>query len=118
MPKESRFLAVSDAVAAGFEPIEGWFQTTASDLAREATARGVTGGTWFDRMRRGGFEHIEKHDDRVLAFATRLGAGRHEFSYLVRATASGEFSVAGTHTEEMYAPKVTGRWPATTVIVR
>ena len=48
VPKESRFLAVTDAVAAGFEPIEGWFQTTASDLARDATVRGGR-RHWLDR---------------------------------------------------------------------
>ena len=42
-------------------------------------------------------------------FATRLSEGRHEFSYLVRATTAGTFNVAGTWAEEMYAPEVNGR---------
>ena len=116
---ETRYLAVSDALPGGFEPIEGWFQTTAPDLARVATVTGGGGDRdWLARLRRGGFDHVEKHDDRVLAFATRLGAGRHEFSYLVRATTAGQFLAPGTRAEEMYAPEVTGRAAAATVTVR
>ena len=44
-----------------------------------------------------------------MLFATRLSEGRHEFSYLVRATTAGTFNVAGTWAEEMYAPEVNGR---------
>ena len=37
----------------------------------------------------GGFDHVESHDDQVRLFATRLGEGHHEFSYIVRATTAG-----------------------------
>lgn len=57
-------------------------------------------------------------DDRVVAFATRLGSGRHEFSYVVRATTAGSFQAAGARLEAMYAPELGGRSEATTVTIR
>ena len=68
--------------------------------------------------RRGGFDVVEKHDDKVVAFATRLAAGRHEFTYLVRATTAGTFGAAGASGEAMYAPEVMGRGAAVTITVK
>src|SRR5262249_48895900 len=34
---EGRYLALTDPLPAGFEPIDDWFETTARDLADEAT---------------------------------------------------------------------------------
>jgi uncharacterized protein YfaS (alpha-2-macroglobulin family) len=117
LPKERRYVAVSDMMPAGFEAIDGWFRTTAGDLARDASQQS-SDVSWMERWRRGGFDHVEKHDDRVLLFATRLSEGRHEFSYLVRATTSGTFRASGTRAEEMYAPEVNGRTAATTVVIK
>jgi len=114
---EARYLALTDPVPAGFEPLDAWFQTTASDLAREAD-QGSRDGDWGSVWRRGGFEHVEKHDDRVLGFATRLGSGTHEFSYLVRATTAGTFAAAGAGVEAMYEPAYGGRSEAATISVR
>jgi uncharacterized protein YfaS (alpha-2-macroglobulin family) len=105
---EGRYLALTDPVPAGFEPIDGWFATTARDLAQGATSE----------LRRDVFDYVEKHDDRVLAFATQLRSGRHEFSYLVRATTSGVFRASGARVEAMYAPELGGRSEAATVTVR
>ena len=115
MPQERRYVAVVDPLAAGFEPVDGWFRTTAADLARD----GSTGDASFmERWRRGGFDYVEKHDDRVSLFATRLSAGRHEFSYLVRATTAGTFTTGGTWAEEMYAPEVHGRGEAARITIK
>ena len=114
---EGRYLALADPLPAGVEPIESWFHTTSSDLAREATSAGAGNG-WLSRWRRGGFDYVEKHDDRVLAFATRLGSGRHQLSYLVRATTAGTFGAQGARLEAMYAPELNGRSQAATIIVR
>ena len=127
-PAERRFVAVTDPLPAGFEAVEGWFATTASDLAREASVGGPRdadarrggrgGGDWFARMQRGGFDYVEKFDDRVQLFATRLGDGRHEFSYLVRATTSGTFLATSAWVEQMYEPEVNGRTAPAKVEVR
>jgi len=117
LPKERRYVAVTDAMAAGFEAVDSWFATTATDLARDATSQSSDNS--FDaQWRRGGFEHVEKFDDRVAIFATRLSEGRHEFSYVVRATTAGVFTAGGAWAEEMYAPEVNGRSAATILTIR
>jgi len=105
--KERRYVAVTDPIPAGTEAVETWFATTASALVQEQESQEAT--SWWDWWERGGFDHIERHDDRVLLFATRLGEGDHEFSYLIRATTAGTFVTAPTHAEEMYEPEVFGR---------
>jgi uncharacterized protein YfaS (alpha-2-macroglobulin family) len=113
LPHEGRFLALTDPLPAGFEAVDAMLATTARDDAAQATTQSSR-----DRLawwRRGGFEHVEKHDDRVVAFATRLAAGRHELTYLVRATTSGVFNVPGAWGEAMYAPEITGRSAAAVV---
>ena len=108
-------MAVTDPLPAGFEPVESWFATTAAALGAKQDDQGdarATGRRWWQR---GGFDHVERHDDRVQLFATRLSEGRHEFSYVVRATTAGTFRTAPARAEEMYEPEVFGR-TATTVI--
>ena len=116
LPQERRFVAVTDALPGGLEAVDGWFRTTAADLARDASSQ-PGDGSFDEQWRRGGFDHVEKYDDRVVLFATRLSDGRHEFSYLVRATTAGSFSVTGTWAEEMYAPEVFGRTAADVIKV-
>jgi hypothetical protein len=117
LPKEARFVAVTDPLAAGFETVDGFFRTTAQDLARDASVSD-TDGDWMSWFQKGGFDHVERRDDQVQLFATRLGAGTHEFSYLVRATTSGTFVVAGTAAEMMYAPEVFGRAASTSITIK
>ena len=74
LPKERRYVAVTDALAGGFEAVDGWFRTTAADLAQEASSQ-PEDKSFFARFRRGGFDHVEKYDDRVVLFATRLSEG-------------------------------------------
>ena len=66
----------------------------------------------------GGFDHVERHDDRVTLFATRLSEGPHEFTYMVRATTAGHFIAAPAHVEEMYEPEVFGRTASAVVEVK
>ena len=117
LTKERRFVAVTDPLPAGFEPVESWFATTARALgaAQRQNDAEDEEGSWTSWWRRGGFDHVERHDDRVQLFATRLSEGRHEFSYVVRATTSGTFRTAPARAEEMYEPEVFGR-SATSVI--
>ena len=118
---ERRYVAVTDPLPAGFEAVDGFFRTTAADLAAgtdlqsgpEPDPNGW--GAWWDHD---GFDRIEKFDDRVELLATKLGAGQYKFSYLVRATTSGTFNAAGTRAEEMYAPDVNGRAAAATIIIK
>jgi uncharacterized protein YfaS (alpha-2-macroglobulin family) len=116
--KERRFVAVTDPIPAGTEPVESWFATTANDLAnsqRKAEEAASGGWNWWER---GGFDHVERHDDRVDLFATRLGEGTHEFTYLVRATTAGTFNAAPLRVEEMYTPEIFGRTASAVVEVK
>jgi uncharacterized protein YfaS (alpha-2-macroglobulin family) len=109
VPQERRFVAVRDPLPGGAEAVDGWFRTTALDLARDRAIPDAAGESPFAWVDRGGFDHVEKYDDRVELFATRLAQGRHTFTYLVRATTAGTFRAPGASAEEMYAPEVSGR---------
>jgi uncharacterized protein YfaS (alpha-2-macroglobulin family) len=117
VPKERRYVAVVDPLPAGFEAVESWFATTTSDISRQQR-EDAEQGDWTSWWQRGGFDRVERHDDRVQLFATRLGEGEHVFSYVVRATTAGTFRTAPTHAEEMYSPEVFGRTPGATVTVQ
>ncbi|MBW8713848.1 MAG: hypothetical protein JF632_07165, partial [Acidobacteria bacterium] len=116
-------VAVTDPIPAGFEAVESWFSTTAQTMASHQDRQTTPDGearvddeeSWEALWRYGGFDHVERHDDRVQLFATRLSEGTHEFSYIVRATTAGTFRTAPARAEEMYEPEVFGR-TATAVI--
>ncbi|HXE79584.1 MAG TPA: MG2 domain-containing protein [Vicinamibacterales bacterium] len=122
LTKERRYVAVTDPLPAGFEPVESWFATTAAALAAEQDRQREYDGTdedaWTNWWRRGGFDHVERHDDRVNLFATRLSEGVHVFSYIVRATTAGRFRTAPARGEEMYEPEVFGRTSTAVIEVR
>jgi len=125
LTKERRFVAVTDPLPAGFEAVESWFATTRRQLAAQQDQGRYIGrdgepedGEWDAWWRRGGFDHVERHDDRVQLFATRLSEGRHEFSYIVRATTAGTFKTAPARAEEMYSPEVFGRTASTLIEVK
>jgi uncharacterized protein YfaS (alpha-2-macroglobulin family) len=118
LTKERRYVAVTDPLPAGFEPVESWFASTAATLRNAQDDQGDAGQDWTSWWRRGGFDHVERHDDRVLLFATRLSEGTHEFSYIARATTAGTFRTAPSRAEEMYEPEVFGRTATAMIEVR
>jgi uncharacterized protein YfaS (alpha-2-macroglobulin family) len=115
--KERRYVAVTDPIPAGTEPVESWFATTAASLRQDINADN-SGSSWWETWERGGFDYVERHDDRVNVFATRLGEGTAVFRYLVRATTAGTFITAPAHVEEMYEPEVFGRTATAVVEVK
>jgi uncharacterized protein YfaS (alpha-2-macroglobulin family) len=117
LTKERRYVAVTDPLPAGFEPVESWFATTAA-LVTRPEQQDESEKSWRSWWERGGFDHIERHDDRVLLFATRLSEGRHVFSYVARATTAGTFRTAPARAEEMYQPEIFGRTETTVVTVK
>ena len=116
--KERRYVAITDPIPAGTEPVESWFATTATDLAEAQNKQDRGGDDWYAWWQRGGWDHVERHDDRVDLFATRLGEGNHEFTYMLRATTAGTFITAPLHAEEMYEPEVFGRTATDVVEVK
>src|SRR3954464_1946814 len=67
LTKERRFVAVSDPLPAGFEPVESWFATSAAKLSAAQDPQAVW-TDWNEWWQRGGFDHVERHDDRVDLF--------------------------------------------------
>ncbi len=128
LTKERRFVAVTDPIPAGFEAVESWFATTARTLASRQDRQSNPNDKepkndgeedrWDAWWQDGGFDHVERHDDRVQLFATRLSEGLHEFSYIVRATTAGTFRTAPARAEEMYEPEIFGRTPTTVIEIR
>ncbi len=118
LTKERRYVAVTDPLPAGVEPVESWFATTAASLGGQQDDQGDTSNDWTSWWQRGGFDHVERHDDRVELFATRLSEGRHVFSYVVRATTAGTFRTAPARAEEMYTPEVFGRTGTSVVEIK
>ena len=119
LPKERRFVAVTDPLPAGFEAVDSWFETTKSSLAQQTLQYGERSqGGWRGNWGVGYFDHVERHDDRLQLYATSLSEGSHTFSYVVRATTSGTFTTAPTRVEEMYSPEIFGRTASTQIEVR
>ena len=120
VPKERRFVAVTDPLPAGFEAVESWFNTTTDTLAasEQQDAQRSRGSEWVPWWMLSGFDHAERHDDRVQLFATRLHEGTHVYSYVARATTAGTFRTAPTHAEEMYTPEIFGRTTSAVIEVK
>ncbi len=96
VPEGRNHVALVDALPAGLEP--GGIER--SDYASIRRHRGWS-STWY--------EHSNIRDERVEAFASRLGGGVYELNYLARATTPGHFIVPPARAEEMYEPETVGR---------
>jgi uncharacterized protein YfaS (alpha-2-macroglobulin family) len=94
-PETRHHVAITDYLPAGLEPIQTKFVTSAVEPDK---TKGSYSAYWISNK--------EIHDDRVDVFADYLWSGEHSFSYLARATTSGNFVVAGARAELMYDPDV------------
>ncbi|MET0593386.1 MAG: hypothetical protein ABW133_11840, partial [Polyangiaceae bacterium] len=97
-PEQRAYVAVSDALPAGFEPVQSSFATSATAVAKASPRE----NQWW-------MSYQEMHDDRVDAFANWFWEGQHTFSYLVRATHVGKFVVPAATAQEMYVPATNAR---------
>lgn len=103
VPQARHYVVVDDPLPAGLEAVQVTFATTSAATARMEEDESA-GEEWWS-----GFTHIEKQDDRVLLFADWLPEGVHTYTYLMRATTPGTFTLPPTRAEEMYKPEVYGR---------
>jgi len=111
VPEDRTFVAVSDPLPAGFEPVD----TSLAIAAPDATEAGDDATRFYWSYE--GFDRVERRDRRVDFFATRLPDGEHQISYLARATTPGTFFAAPAHAEAMYEPEVSGRGAGATITV-
>lgn len=108
VPQELLYIVVEDPLPAGFEAVNPSFRTESEEAQRRLEAlietRPSRPRPWWT-----GFNHIERHDNRVILFADSLTPGVHVHRYLARALNFGTYIIPGTKVEQMYAPEVFGR---------
>ena len=94
------YLAVTDRLPAGFEPVE-------PDLATVGRVPELSEAHPFAGLLRGGgaqVDHVELHDDRVNVYFDHLWDDVVAASYLARATTPGRFVLPPAAAELMYEP--------------
>jgi uncharacterized protein YfaS (alpha-2-macroglobulin family) len=107
-------VALVDPLPAGLETMNPELAVTGPipNDPKEQQARGAYWwwyGPWY--------EHQNMRDERVEAFASLLWEGKHDYSYVARATTPGNFVVPPPKAEEMYMPETFGRGASDRVIV-
>ena len=105
-------VALLDPMPAGFEAVNPALATS-EPIPQADPADSFASRFWWYRW----FDHQNLRDDRAEAFATWLGAGSYEYTYVTRATTPGTFVVPPARAEQMYEPEVFGRSGNTTVTI-
>ena len=96
-PQDRLFVAVNSPVPAGFEIVNAALATSSGNALRNA-----------DDQYNFGFEHSEIYRDRIVLMADYLPAGEYTYTYLVQATASGDYFVPSARAECIYEPEIFG----------
>ncbi|CAN5892892.1 hypothetical protein BH11MYX4_BH11MYX4_50460 [soil metagenome] len=109
------YLAVTDRLPAGFQPIQPDLATVASapEIQKEHPFyEGLT--SWG-----GSASHVDVRDDRVNVYFDHVYGGNTAYAtYLVRATTPGEFTLPAARGELMYEPGSEGYSEGGRVVVR
>lgn len=111
IPQVRHFVVVDDPLPAGFVPVNLSFETESTELARELEKRRKQ--PWWQ-----GFRHVEMYKEKILLFADYLAPGIHTYTYLVRVTTPGTYSLPATRVEEMYTPEVFGRSGEKEIVIK
>ncbi len=115
-PTARNFVAVSDPVPGGIEPVNRDLETASqvdADKARDGF--GVRSHWWAHRDWRefgssdSGFYHRELGHDAVNFYSDFLGPGRYHLAWVGQVISGGEFQWLSAEAEEMYDPDVFGR---------
>jgi uncharacterized protein YfaS (alpha-2-macroglobulin family) len=97
------YVRVRDALPAGLEALNPALATTASQTP--------------SNQRPPNYDQIDRRDQEVDFYITKLAAGTHTFSYAARAGAAGIFQAPSATVAQMYAPAVRGVSPVGAVVV-
>jgi uncharacterized protein YfaS (alpha-2-macroglobulin family) len=121
-PSDLYYVVVEDPLPAGFEGVDLGLKTT-SVVGERPSLHNVTAKEEDDWLRRYGwgswwFSHSELRDEKAVLFAEYLPRGTYEYTYLMRASIPGEFSVIPASAYEMYFPDVFGRSDGGRFVVR
>ncbi len=104
-PREGWYMMVTDPIPAGFEAINYSLNSTGVDPARAGEFK-----YYWSRP--------DLRDDRAVFFTTYMWKGKHIYSYLMRATASGTFRALPAEVVPMYEPEVFGRSASAEFVVK
>ncbi|MFA6583524.1 MAG: alpha-2-macroglobulin family protein, partial [Elusimicrobiaceae bacterium] len=104
------FVALEDFIPSGFEIVNEGIAAETGAADGDSDSDGYDYGS--------GFTHVEKYDDRLVAFADYLPAGEHQYKYLVQAVAPGNFTRPAGRVSCMYEPEVFGRTATENVVIK
>jgi uncharacterized protein YfaS (alpha-2-macroglobulin family) len=115
LPAARNFVAVSDPVPGGLEPVNRDLATASTVDADAGEFDRAGGSMWFKfndwreyNFSFWSFYHEELRHDAVRFFADRLEPGNYHLSYTAQAVAQGQFAIPPVRAEEMYDPDVYG----------
>ena len=108
------YLAITDRLPAGFEPVDTdlWTVASAPEISEEHP--------FYDQLRwsSDSASHLEMRDDRVDLYFDRVWGSSVVATYLVRATTPGEFRAPAPTAELMYEPDSTGYGVSRRVVIK
>jgi uncharacterized protein YfaS (alpha-2-macroglobulin family) len=107
-PNDLHYLVVEDPLPAGSEALDISLKTTRTtyqepELIEQSGMPSSRAAYWSY------FAESELRDEKIVLFATYLGKGTYEYTYLIRASIPGRFLTMPTQAYEMYFPEVYGR---------
>lgn len=116
VPTARNFVAISDPVPGGLEPVNRDLADTSQVDANEGAFENARASIYWSRsdwhefdLQWSSFYHQELKHDFVRFYADYLAPGNYHLSYTAQAIATGVFSASPTHGEEMYDPDVFGK---------
>ena len=113
-PERYGYLAITDRLPAGFEPVQ---QDLATVSAQPDVGSAHPFAPWFRRVgARPSF--VEMHDDRVSLYFDTPRGDDVIATYLVRATTPGAFAIPPATAELMYEPDSLGVTEPAKVAIR
>lgn len=108
MPEIGTYMIVEDKLPSGFEALNEGLNTTSHEYAQYGNP---------DARPRYNYSYKEIFGDRVSFFSNELKAGQTVYSYLVRATMSGEFIAMPAEAYAMYETELWGRSGSELVVI-
>jgi uncharacterized protein YfaS (alpha-2-macroglobulin family) len=114
LPETGFFMILEDHLPGGMEALNEKLNTTSHVVTLHQSYNGYSDYYYYDYgeaffWQDYGYNNKEIHGGRVSFFIKEMGAGKHVFTYLVRATYSGEFIALPAEAYAMYDERVWGR---------
>jgi alpha-2-macroglobulin len=105
-----KYMVIDDPLCGGIEALNMDLTTNSITSSKKLS--------WLLRKTKSKISFKEFRKDRVLFFANTIYSGLWEFSYLARATSTGEFIVPPVQVEAMYDPEILARSEVKKVVIK